>query len=701
MLLKVKPTPGICLILGIVWLASEFVVAGKFSALYAGDNSEIILPGLLRARFFESLMPLWDRFAAAGSDRESMSFLGMVDLWLFHLLPGWAAYGLRVASQIAVPVLCTYWLARRTFGFAPWTAVFCGFCYALLFSYGMLIDASMYYQIGLVAMLTWLLDRRTSAVRWVLLAGTIFAVAETAYFSRLVPFASVLIVAWFLFIDPRRDWREWIVILVTAVAVIALRAENIVALAAQAQYSHLTLGRIQTTIPDALVHLLRHPFFSTPVHSLCTALFAAGLLFRGQSPLRARGTLALLVIGGVAPVAAVVLQQGLIDHLPFLRGYNMLRFTYIPVSLLPFAAGFGMQALADRLSMPSQQPRDRKWQVVRFSVIASVLVLVGVSLQVKWVGIREWVTQGTYALNYESPVLEKLAARLQDEPMPVRAETFQMYSTYLNAYGIETASGYQPLFLRRFYDYWGRMIEPWLATIPGDTAEYERQGTLIASAGPFRGDKLMLIPAQHKPEWQIGALYRFNMLSLANVGYIVSRDRLTDGSLELLRGTERPWSSLSTWDKLRINFSENFTGRTHLFVYRNRDVLPRIFSVSGVRAFDSDEAVLAAVAAAPVEDYRRHALVRRADLPPSLDEADVYSPVHFKLELYRSDEIRIAVASERKGLLVVTNSFSPYWTCGGADRPVAIFPVYHAFWGLPISAGKDTIVCRYRPPTLY
>ena len=69
-----------------------------------------------------------------------------------------------------------------------------------------------------------------------------------------------------------------------------------------------------------------------------------------------------------------------------------------------------------------------------------------------------------------------------------------------------------------------------------------------------------------------------------------------------------------------ITIAGNFTGRTHLYVYENSDVLPRFFLADRLRVLESGAAVLDALAAADLDDLRRTAFVERAVLPLTLTE---------------------------------------------------------------------------------
>lgn len=701
-LLKRWITPNAVLIAGIVWLALEFVVAGKFSVVYTGDNGEIIVPGLMRQTFTDVAGAFWDGFSAAGSDRRSLGFSAPIDVWLFAVLPGWLASAVRVTSQIIFSVVFTYLLARRTFRFDPWPSVFTAFVYAS-FTQGMLVNASVAYQPALIFALTCLLDRKSDAKRWLFAAGAILLVVWTGYFSRLVPFVGAFVVAWFMFVDTRRSIVDWIIFLSASVATVVLRLEDIVALMVQSPLSHLPLVRWQRELDDAAREIAS---FLTPrltPASAALGLFLFGLVSSRLSAPRMKGVSILFVLGVLSPLIAISVQLGLIPKFPFLYGYDMTRFIALAAGILPFAGGYGMQALCANLGARSARGQLLpKSSIYRGAVAAAVAILVYASFERKWENAYDWITHGGYTQNFDSPVIEKLARDIRSGPMPVRAETFQMYPAYLHAYGIETAGGYQPVFFRRYYEFFGKMMEPWILTLNPDSHElwgsHAKKMASQAGPGAFRGDRLMLVPHDHRAERRLSDLYYLNMLSLANVGYFISRDRLTDQSLEPVSEALKPWSALTVREKVAVNLKANFRGREHLYIYRNRDVMPRVFSVERIRVFDTGKQVLDAVSRASVAELGRFVHAERSTLPQGLDGAR-FELSSFRFERRSGDAIRLERESGEAALVVVSNAYSPYWACRADDVVVPLFPAYHAFWGIVVPSGAKRVDCRYEPPT--
>jgi hypothetical protein len=281
-------------------------------------------------------------------------------------------------------------------------------------------------------------------------------------------------------------------------------------------------------------------------------------------------------------------------------------------------------------------------------------------------------------------VLWDLANDIRRGGQPARVASFQMYPSYPNGYGLETAGSYQSLTIKRYQEFWNKILEPSRETIP-----------VSAKNDPLH---LWLNPKERRAEWNLAELYDLDLLSLANVKYVLSRDRLIAPSWTLLRGPEVPWSALTDRQKIETNIRGNFTGRTHLYVYENQDVLPRFFVADTLHVLPTAGGVLNAVAAADIKALRRTVFVERALLPPGMSEATSLSNGTVRLESYGPDEIRLSLDLEGAAVLVVTNTYSPYWRSRVDGIETPLFPANHTFWGVSLPKTAKTAYFYYDPP---
>jgi hypothetical protein len=376
--------------------------------------------------------------------------------------------------------------------------------------------------------------------------------------------------------------------------------------------------------------------------------------------------------------------------------------TGIPLILLPFAAGFGIDALVQGIRESKSSWETRFFVPARWICLALCVGVLGfVSIKAKYSSLLNWVTNGSYAHNFESLVIRKFAETIHNIKLPVRVETFQIIPNHLHAYGLETAGGYQAMQALRYYEFWAKMAEPWASSIGPESrfySQFVKRRNLLESDMMFRDDRLWLFPDNYQPEWDLSKLYNLNFLSLANVGYLLSKERLTDPSLIAVREMARPWSALSKREKARINVRGNFAGREHLFIYRNQNVFPRFFTVTNIKPFKTGKAVLAAMGEASIKELRSTAFVENNALPSGLSIEKAYGNAEIRLDHYENDVIRLSIKSKKPAILIVTNSFSPFWIVEIDGKTGEIFPAYHAFWGVYLPDGAKSVVFRYDPP---
>jgi len=557
---------------------------------------------------------------------------------------------------------------------------------------------------GVLLAISYLLDKKTDPKRWGLALFAIYFVAHTAFFSRLVPYASALIVVWFIFADPRKDYRDWLIILGSGFLIVVLRIEDFLALREILPLSQLPILRIPSSLDGALTYILDvGRFFRNPWIIACLIPFIFSLIVQRFGNFRMKGILAwILLMTAFSPIV-IALQDALMPVFPFLRGAKLERAVIIVDVALVFAGGYGIQIIVDQ--MKGRWPERSVSFGLRGVIVAvAVSLLLYTSVRTKYAGLLNWMTHGSYVHIFESPVLKDLAATIRSKTMPERVESFQMFPTYLQGYGLETAGAYQTAYFQRYYELWATMVAPWVAGLDpkrGSGLTYARRREANRKWPLFRSYRLMLYPDEFLPRVQLDELYNLNILSLLNVGYLVSRERLIGKSLLPIRSEEKSWSSLSRLEKAKINLRANFRGREYLYIYRNRDVFPRFFSVPRIKTFETGRQVLEALANASREELRKTVFVEKKELPAGLLVDQTYGTLDIKLDTYTNDKIKLRVTSDQPSVLIVANSYVPFWTVEIDGIRSKIFPAYHALWGVRVPAKSTSIVFRYEPPYLH
>jgi hypothetical protein len=224
----------------------------------------------------------------------------------------------------------------------------------------------------------------------------------------------------------------------------------------------------------------------------------------------------------------------------------------------------------------------------------------------------------------------------------------------------------------------------------------------------------------------LSQLVNINLLSLANVKYIISPRTLNDASLRLVSSPadiadqELPWIAkvfrkviIAPLKKIsrfigddfsyHINLADqtlatNFLGKK-MYIYENTQVLPRAFIVYKTQVQDQQN-VWSALARAGLNELQTTAYIESKESSLSISnslpkrheiesiEWQVYAPNHLKMK-------GIAAAT---GIVVLSNSYSKHWKVhvNGVETKTII--VDGAFTGIPVKEGLFEVEMRYLPP---
>ncbi|HSV28216.1 MAG TPA: DUF6044 family protein, partial [Candidatus Omnitrophota bacterium] len=372
----------------------------------------------------------------------------------------------------------------------------------------------------------------------------------------------------------------------------------------------------------------------------------------------------------------------LAQWLPVLSGFNAHRFTVDAPFVLAGGAAWSLHRIVQRTDA-----RRGRWIV---GGVLGALALPTLVLQAA--DARDWLQWGSFAANWQSPALRELA-RSQSPDDPFRVATIQengLQSGYTNAYGLEAADGYINLYARGYHRLWQAVIEPYLDR-DADKRRYFLENGARVSLYTDDGHALPL---------PTGDYFRTSLLALLNVRYLVTNVPLAGDGLEIVEHTrpDRWWDELPAGEKIRRRLTENFSGR-HMVLYRVTGARPRWWLAETVRAYDGDDRLAQALR---TEDA---AALARAPLLPAADAVRLGLADGARLGRgtitpagYGTDAIDLAVDCEDACLLVVANSYSPFWQAEIDGRPAGIGQAYGALWAIRIPGGQHRVAFRYRPP---
>ncbi len=670
----------------ILYVAFEYVALGKFSAVPADDNIYAEIPYLAANALQSPLAASWYPWASMGTDGLATGFFSLGFRALFAMLPGWLAFQVLAVLPIAAGVFGVYGLARYRLGLSWQASAFAAFVQGFLCSRGVIVLVAVpgYLPMLLLA-IGWLLDRPGRAGRWLAaVAGTLW-LGNFSFISHLVPWPLATVLIWFAVVERRRGVRDWLIIAALSALLFAPRLSEISTLLAYAPLSALSEAREQGwTAADQFLQFaitLRDNVLGRSwVNFVCLLGLVVGVMHRADRP-SAMPILQALLAAIALHAVAVAVKVAAVEALPFLRGYRVGYLWEGYTVFIALAGGIAYGSWQSRIA--ARWASGSGWG--RLLVSAPALYALLAILPIKIDNATSWITQGNYVANFESPVLDRLAARLQADAAPWRAVGISMYGVTMNAYGIETIEGWHPLQGRRFGDLWRLLSAP-----QGGSADFQEAGSQM---GVVRRQADAFDPSR------LESAVDPKLLALANVRYVVSKSALTDPYLKLLDDPGVNWRDLSTREKIFASLRGNYTGRTSLHVYELAETLPRAFAVSNVTVQDDARGVLDALRDASLAELSETAFVDRADWKAGAPPTD-YAAAKPRIVSRTRDEMLIDVDAGARAFVVVSAAYSPYWCASIDGTPAAIVPVDRALMGVEVPEGGRRIALRYRAPDI-
>jgi len=269
-----------------------------------------------------------------------------------------------------------------------------------------------------------------------------------------------------------------------------------------------------------------------------------------------------------------------------------------------------------------------------------------------------------YSNYFENPILQELSKQRPDfhnyRIVTIQYPTveFKNLPGVNSTYGFETADGYNSSFPKRYLDFW-KMI--------------------VARDGKYPH----VFPGLAYVMVDIAKDNCIDLLSLANVEYVIS--------LRPLRSRRLIPVSLTGSNKVGRHI-------TPLFIYRNSSMLPRCFAPEYIEIFQSKEDLTSELKKRTAKAFRKRALLVQEDI----GRLDIKNGSRNEIQIsnYRvsGDRVSFDTDSKKGGLVVVLNSYSPYWKVVKGGSYNEVFPVYHAFQGVFVKPGRQEVTIEYCPP---
>jgi Protein of unknown function (DUF6044)/Bacterial membrane protein YfhO len=423
-------------------------------------------------------------------------------------------------------------------------------------------------------------------------------------------------------------------------------------------------------------------------------MVAAALL--GLAAARLRNRALIVALSASAAIFLVVLASGfwltgVRRYAGPLAGFQVDRFYLLAPFALIVSGALGLDVLAAKLRDRSTSDSGRRGRLWAVSLTLLVLLVLGplASARVQVRILHEMRAGSTYAAVFQRPELRRLAAAGVGAP-PYRVatvyapqvfappkdsywpEVFGQMPAYAWAYGLETVDGYVVMYPESYQRFWGCVTERALAQDKAMNDYFWDWGSRV----------YLFIPDTGRPPpavTDLADICNTNLLSLANVRYLISPVRLSGAGLTLVSGDGRgkPWP---------------------LYIYESTRFLPRFFVVGSTRAYLDLPRLLAALGDASLQELSSVAFVEASDAADlQLPQAGA-SAGEVRQDSYEADRIALSVTTRARSLLVCTMNYSPYWRAYVDGREADVVPVDCTFVGVAVPGGAHRVELRYQPP---
>ena len=119
--------------------------------------------------------------------------------------------------------------------------------------------------------------------------------------------------------------------------------------------------------------------------------------------------------------------------------------------------------------------------------------------------------------------------------------------------------------------------------------------------------------------------------------------------------------------------------------------------MDSVRSFDTKAALLEGLGTATLDSLSASIYLEKDDAALT-SAAGPLGKARVRVVRHLADEWVVATEGPRPSVLVVTNSYNPFWRAYVDRKPAKVLPAYHAFQAVVVPAGTHEVVLRYEPP---
>lgn len=622
-----------------LWISAEFLL-GSYSHVRIHDAGDGLLPQLLASKiqFQKYGLSYFADYMAGGIDATAqfLTHFGNFNSLLFFVFPGWLAHGILMFSQRFIASYFTYKLTREVLKLSVWPSVIAGLIFSLYnFS---TFSFTYYHGLGIPALPLYIYALEKLPRTKILLLGLFFGYSN--YFAHSSPYLFPIIIVWFA-IRNKINAHTIISMTIFFTSAILVQSPSVWALLANTAFSQRSIKDPTISIPQGGViwAIFKDLLAQIRINIIAFVITLISVdLKKTKTPIMKK-FLAFSLLLLTVPIFIKYLPLGTNSQNNVLLTFSFDRFQMV----LPFVI-----AITAAIALSYILKGKTRSTIVVCCILA---VMLAGSIKVKAETLANY---SPYRSMYLHPDLIKLAKDIDSSQSRVATITGGgLRSSYPLAYGLNSVDTYLTLYPENYHSFWYKVIEKRIANDKLRYDDFVKWGNRIYLYGPQNFYQLEKI--------KFSDYYNLDLLSLANVKYVLSQKPVEDPSLVLLHSEYREklknWDKYSKLQKLAIFLKGEYYGPP-IYIYENEKVYPRFF----------------------------------------VEKNGQFQKQEVQVIKYAPDHIELKANSQEDSYLVATINYYPYWQAqvNGASRPVRI--VHDTFMAIDLVPGENYIRLEYNPP---
>jgi hypothetical protein len=391
-------------------------------------------------------------------------------------------------------------------------------------------------------------------------------------------------------------------------------------------------------------------------------------------------------------VIVFYLQSLMFNIIGIFKSYQFNRFYYFTHFFYPICGVFAFKHIPNYINIATIKDIPAR----KFLIIISFFIIGYDSIIFKIHNLTRWAVGYNYAYQYNSNQLKELAKKEIIKNNYFRVGTISsphglLQPGHANAYGFETVDGYFNMQSQRYQEFWLKILadEEWHPRIK----TWGNRLYLYRPGGTNNSKYVNYKPIVFKD------YYRLNLLSLANTKYILSlKQKPIDPNLVCLYKPSIVHRITSQIERVLFKLKQTFTTGMTLYICENKTVLPRFFVTNKINIYNTSKTLLNELAFAKVDTLKNTVFIEKQFLKNINYHNIGFKTYKMEITKYTPDLINLTVELDGNGMLIVTNSYSPFWKVKVNGIETKILPAYHTFWGVYIKKGINEIIFNYDPP---